>query len=179
MKQSPNNTSTNEQKDGSFCIQCDITPVSPPKLDSIRNAAERGETDAQFILAEFYYKCYEESGGEVYLNEAVSWYQEAAGHGDPRAQFEIGWCYHEGRGVEEDLEKAVSWYKISAEQGYSEAQYWLGWCCQHGKGVEEDMEEAVKWFRAAAKQGCGDAIDDLRDLDCDVTEYETIMLVGR
>ena len=74
---------------------------------------------------------------------------------------------------------AVSWYRIAAEQGYPEAQYWLGWCCQYGKGVEEDREEAVKWFRAAAEQGCEDAIEDLRDLGCDVSEYERNTLTDR
>lgn len=181
MKQSSNNdTRQNEKQDVFFPVQCAVKQAVAPGLEQLLRAAAPGDPEAEFRLAEYYYKCYEEGDdGEKALKEAVKWYRKAAGKGSAGAQFELGWCYQEGRGVEEDPEKAVGWFRIAAEQGYPEAQYWLGWCYQYGKGVEEDMEEAVKWFRAAAKQGCGDAIDDLRDLDCDVTEYETIMLVGR
>ena len=180
MKQSPNNTHRNEQKDGSFPVPCAMDPVAAPELEQLLHAAAQGDPDAQFQLAEYCFKSYEEGdGGEKALAEAVKWYQKAAGNGSAGAQFEIGWCYQEGRGVEEDPEKAVSWYRIAAEQGYPEAQYWLGWCCQYGKGVEEDREEAVKWFRAAAEQGFEDAIEDLRDLGCDVSEYERNMLTER
>ena len=180
MKQSPNNTPTNEQKDDAFPVPCAMDPAAAPELEQLLHAAAQGDPDAQFQLAECCYKSYEEGdGGEKALAEAVKWYQKAAGNGSAGAQFEIGWCYQEGRGVEEDPEKAVSWYRIAAEQRYPEAQYWLGWCCQYGKGIEEDMEEAVKWFRAAAEQGFEDAIEDLRDLDCDVSEYERKMLTER
>ena len=134
-------------------------------LVSLRLAAEQGDADAQFRLAEFYYKRHEECcGAEADLEEAVKWYQEAAGRGDARAQFEIGWFYQSGEGIGEDHEKAVGWYRISAEQGYARAQYWLGWCYQYGWGVEADLEEAVKWYGIAAEQGNEEALEDLMEL---------------
>ena len=144
MKQSPNNTQANERKDGSFPVPCAMDPAAAPELEQLLRAAAQGDPDAQFQLAELFYRNYEEGdGGEKALDEAVKWYQKAAGNGSAGAQFEIGWCYQEGR------------------------------------GVEEDREEAVKWFRAAAEQGCEDAIEDLRDLGCDVSEYERNMLTER
>ena len=182
MKQSSSNDiRQNEKQDVVFPVQRAVETTVTPELEHLLQAAAQGDPDAEFQLAEYYYKSYEEGdGGEKALAEAVKWYQKAAGKGSARAQFELGWCYLEGRGVEEDPEKAVGWFRIAAEQGDPEAQYWLGWCCQYGKGVGEDVEEAVKWFRAAARQGYEDAIDDLRGLDCDVTEYgKTTMLVDR
>ena len=137
--------------------------------DLLRRAAEQGDADAQFMLAELYYRWYDEGDGlEDDLAEAVKWYQEAAGHGHAGAQFELGWCYQSGNGVGEDLEKAVEWYRIAAEQGYAPAQYWLGWCCRYGKGTEADPAEAVRWFRHAAEQGYEDALEDLMDPGCNL-----------
>ena len=141
------------------------------RIVSLRQAAEQGDADAQFRLAEHYYKNYDECGGvEEDLAEAVKWYQEAAGLGDARAQFEIGWLYQCGEGVEEDHEKAVEWYRISADQGYAGAQYWLGWCYRYGVGVEPVMGEAVIWYRLAAEQGNEEAREDLMDLNPGITE---------
>ena len=181
MKQkTSNNISRNGKKDGFFPVQRTMESAVTSELEQLFPAVAHDDPEAQFQVAEYYYKLYEEGcGGEKALAEAVKWYQKAAGNGCAEAQFEIGWCYQEGRGVEENPEKAVSWYRIAAEQGCPEAQYWLGWCYLYGKGVEGDMEEAVKWFRAAAEQGYEDAIDDLRDLDRDVNGYETIIMVGR
>ena len=135
------------------------------ELVSLRHAAEQGDADAQFRLAEFYYKRYEDCcGAEEELEEAVRWYQEAAGRGDARAQFEIGWFYQSGEVIGEDHEKAVAWYRISAEQGYARAQYWLGWFYRYGCGVDPDMEEAVKWYGIAAEQGNEEALEDLIEL---------------
>ena len=134
---------------------------------SLRRAAEQGDADAQFMLAELFYRRYDEGDGlEDDLAEAVKWYQEAAGHGHAGAQFEIGWCYQSGNGVGEPPEKAVEWYRIAADQGYAPAQYWLGWCCRYGKGTEADPAEAVRWFRRAAEQGYEDAMEDLMDQGC-------------
>ena len=142
-------------------------------FDSLLRAAEQGDANAQFILAELFYKMYEEGDGtEKDLEEAVKWYQASAGRGDARAQFEIGWCYHSGVGVEEAPEKAVEWYRLAAEQGYAKAQYWLGWCYLYGMGVGTDMIEAVKWYRLAAAQGYGDALEDLADLGADVSTLD-------
>ncbi|MDR2763209.1 MAG: sel1 repeat family protein, partial [Planctomycetaceae bacterium] len=53
---------------------------------------------------------------------------EKAKNGDAAAQFTLGLCYYDGKGVTKDLIEAVKWYRKAAEQGNSKAQYILGLC---------------------------------------------------
>eukprot|EP01043_Picozoa_sp_COSAG02_P058352 COSAG02_NODE_7248_length_3097_cov_22.393596_1_plen_490_part_00 len=84
-------------------------------------------------------------------------YRMMATQGDSEAQYKLGNCYYQGRGVEEDKAEAVKWYQRAAEQGHSAAQCRLGDCYLHGDGVEDDKAEAVKWFQKAVDQGDSDA----------------------
>jgi TPR repeat protein len=81
----------------------------------------------------------------------------AAENGDARAQFDLGICYENGRGVAKDAAEAVNWFQRAAEQGCGEAQYALG-CCYHGEdGFPKNQGNAVKWWAKAAAQGFADA----------------------
>ncbi len=53
--------------------------------------------------------------------KAVKLYRKAAEQGHANAQFCLGCCYFEGKGVEEDKTEAVKWYRKAAEQGYARA----------------------------------------------------------
>ena len=79
-------------------------------------------------------------------------YKAKAEQGDAEAQFDLGFCYDDGRGVEKDYGEAVKWYRKAAEQGHAPAQFNLGYCYANGQGVRKDKEEAVKWYRKAAEQ---------------------------
>ncbi len=79
-------------------------------------------------------------------------YKASAEQGDAEAQFNLGWCYDDGRGVAKDKVEAVKWYRKAAEQNYTPAQSNLGWCYDNGQGVAKDYVEAVKWYRQAAEQ---------------------------
>jgi len=185
MIQHPNRKPEPEQNGGASGLPCrmetetlryaaDGSSGSPGAgFGSLRRAAEQGDAEAQFHLAERHYKRYDEGGVEKDLKEAVKWYQASAGRGNAGAQFEIGWLYYEGKGVESDSEKAVKWYRLAAEQGYDKAQYWLGWCFRYGIGVGRNMDEAVTWCRLAAEQGNEDALEDLVDLESDVSGRES------
>ena len=73
MKQSPDNTPRTEQKNDAFPVQCDVGPAAAPELEQLRHAAAQGDPDAQFQLAELFYRNYEEGdGGEKALDEAVN-----------------------------------------------------------------------------------------------------------
>ena len=87
------------------------------------------------------------------LGEALKWYRMAAAQGDARAQFNIGWIYHHGRGLPPDAVEAAKWYGLAADQGNSHAQALLGLAYGMGTGVKEDHGIAAKWFRRAADQG--------------------------
>ena len=78
-------------------------------------------------------------------------YKASAEQGDAEAQFNLGWCYDDGRGVAKDYAEAVKWYRQAAEQGHAEAQYNLGCGYANGQGVAKDKVEAYVWFSMAAR----------------------------
>ena len=60
--------------------------------------------------------------------EQVRALRAQAEQGDATAQYNLGVCYANGKGVEKDAEEAVKWYHKAAEQGNARAQYNLGVC---------------------------------------------------
>jgi len=62
----------------------------------------------------------------------ASRYLKAATLGDPKAQFNIGLGYQEGRGVAKDEKLAFTWYRKAAVQGDAGAQNKLGYCYNEG-----------------------------------------------
>ena len=79
-------------------------------------------------------------------------YKAKAEQGDAEAQFNLGFCYDDGRGVRKDYGEAVKWYRKAAEQNFVPAQFNLGYCYANGQGVRKDKAEAVEWYRKAAEQ---------------------------
>lgn len=87
--------------------------------------------------------------------------RDAAEDGDPKAMFEIGSRYAEGRGVKHDMARAAEWYKRAADLGYAPAQYRIGNFHEKGIGVERDIAVAKTWYEKAAKQGNASAMHNL------------------
>ena len=83
---------------------------------------------------------------------ALKYWRKNAALGNAEAQYILGGCYSQGKGVAKDEAEAVKWYRKAAEQNYAEAQSNLGYCYQNGQGVVKDYTEAVKWYRKAAEQ---------------------------
>jgi TPR repeat protein len=88
-------------------------------------------------------------------------YKAKAEQGDAEAQFNLGFCYDDGRGVKKDYGEAVKWYRKAAEQNFAPAEFNLGYCYANGQGVRKDKEESVKWFRRAAEQNYAPAQSNL------------------
>ena len=108
-------------------------------------AAERGDTEAQKILGDFYL----DGGRESDYKEALVWYKKAADNGNSKAMGNIGYLYLHGFGVTKDVEEAEKWYARSAEEGNAISQYNLGVSYQDGKGVEENKNKAEALFLKA------------------------------
>ncbi|MCO5146618.1 MAG: peptidoglycan-binding protein [Aquamicrobium sp.] len=87
--------------------------------------------------------------------------REAAAGGDPKALYEIGNRYAEGRGVAADPAKAAEWYGKAAEDGLAPAQYRLGSFYEKGIGVGRDIAAAKKWYAQAAEAGNASAMHNL------------------
>lgn len=62
---------------------------------------------AQLMLGKIYYYG---RGVEQNFEEAVAWYESAAGQGNLEAMYRLGDCYYHGKGVEQNREKAMYWY---------------------------------------------------------------------
>jgi len=69
-----------------------------------------------------------------------------AEHGNPVAQFYVGFMFETGRGVPQNYTEAAMWYRRAAEQGHGGAQYSIGLLYDKGFGVPRDIVEANKWL---------------------------------
>lgn len=85
----------------------------------------------------------------------------AAEAGDPKAFFEIGNRYAEGRGVTEDPSAAARWYESAADAGLAPAQYRLANMLEKATGVERDVVRAMELYEAAAAKGNSSAMHNL------------------
>lgn len=120
-------------------------------------AAEQGNAEAQYRLAECYAKA---EGLERDYEKAFGWMMKAAEQGCPLAQMCIGFYYDAGIGVQKDTDEGKKWVNQSfdavhklAEQGNAEAQLYLATCYGSGIGIEQDKEMALEWNRKSAENG--------------------------
>ena len=96
------------------------------------------------------------SDAQKNLDDAES-YRAQAERGDPRAQYELGHLFFEGRGVPQDYEESVYWYRAAADQGWVPALSSLGFMYEQGLGVPKDNAEALVYYQKAADHGDADA----------------------
>lgn len=100
--------------------------------------------------------CYEYERGEYGVQENVEWFRTYAEQGIPDAQYNVGMCYEEGKGVEKNVDEAARWYLMAAEKGNIDAQVRLGVIYSNKVFFTHDEKEyleAAKWYLLAAEQG--------------------------
>ena len=133
-----------------ICIICIVFLLCIP-IFLIINLFSLHNAEAQYSIGKRYFE------EDRNYKKAVKRYRKAAEQGFTDAQFYLGMCYKNGKGVEQDYTEAMKWYHKAAEQGNAGALYNLGLCYETSQGVEQDFAEAVKWYRKAAKLGNADA----------------------
>ncbi|MCY4121223.1 MAG: tetratricopeptide repeat protein, partial [Acidobacteria bacterium] len=101
-------------------------------IAAARALAERGDADAQALLAEAYY--FGNAVAQDYV-EAARWSRLAAEQGHAVGQALLGEAYFFGNGVTQDYVEAVRWAGLAAEQGYAVGQARLGAAYYYGLGV--------------------------------------------
>lgn len=86
----------------------------------LKKAAEGGHVLAQFTLGTIF----ERGNNAVYqdVGQAEYWYSQAAGQGDPGAQFNLGYLCLQ---TSERQEEGIEWMKKAADQGDEAAQEYL------------------------------------------------------
>jgi TPR repeat protein len=122
-----------------------------PSIQRLRLQAERGNVEAQFVLAQVY-----DRGRDVPkdMTEAVRWYRLAAMQGDMFAENALGDNYWEGTGVPKDDREAARWWQLAAAQGFAPAQHSLGKMLSGGgQDVPTDTIQAYMWLALSAAQG--------------------------
>lgn len=99
-------------------------------LSWLRKAADQGNPDHEFLLAEVIDTQSSSTGvpNRGKQEEAVSWYRKAAEQGHPEAQSKLADCYMGARGVALDPVEAYKWALLS-ERG-----------CEGAKGVKTSLK---------------------------------------
>ena len=125
--------------------------------DIIERDANHGDTEALYLIADFYINGMGEDQFGMDVERGLKIYEELSSKGNAHAYYMLGRLY--GRGpVEQDFEKAVMYYKKSAEAGHPDAQYAVGCIYNDGLIGEVNKEEATKWIELAAGQNQRDAL---------------------
>ena len=94
-------------------------------LKEIKQAAESGDAEARYELAELYEwsdECLRQ-GVPQKQDEAYKWFKRAAVQGKPEAMYIVGTMYETGKGVPQNIAKACQWYKKLAENLLCEPEY--------------------------------------------------------
>jgi TPR repeat protein len=91
----------------------------------------------------------------------------AAKAGNKQAQFDVGLCYDEGKGVRKDSYEAFKWFKEAALQGHAKAQNAVGICYENGEGVVKNLSEAIRWYELAISNGSDKALLSLAGVYAD------------
>ncbi len=58
-------------------------------------------------------------------DQGIKQLRKAAEQGHADAQYFLGHCYHNGKGVEQDDVKAAEWWRKAADQGFELAKEYL------------------------------------------------------
>ena len=125
-------------------------------LSACREAALKGDTDAQLIIGDIYLSG-DAGGVNQDAEEAIIWYEMAAKQGVMEAKYKLGIMYKDGIGIAKHLLLAHVQFVTAALQGHAEAQFTLGKMHANGEGTPKNDIQAFRWYSMAAKQGYAEA----------------------
>lgn len=87
------------------------------------------------------------SNAIYYAKLALPWLLEQAVAGNAFAQYNLGFCYSDGRGVPQDDHKAAQLYELACMQGHQGAGINLAISHELGEGVERNAVLASEYFQ--------------------------------
>lgn len=150
-------------------------------IEILRNAAEKGDAEAQFTLGAIYAGARYDYTEKIWdnrtmmdtkpdLERAAYWYDQSANQGHKTALNNLGLAYKKGEGVNKDLVKATEYIRKSAEMGNAHAQLNYGDMFRDGDvwyrtepdsisgeslliNVKPDIEKAKEWWEKALQNG--------------------------
>jgi hypothetical protein len=150
-------------------IATDADKVESSELAKWRDAAEKGDLNAQAKLGVMYYWG---EGAPMDWNEAQVWLRKASERGNPDAQAKLGAMCFLGQGGPRNLEESLHWFRLAAEQGEPYAQGCMGVMYAVGEGVPKDLVQAYVWLVQAQAGGDSDAAEPLQQVKLHLTEAQ-------
>lgn len=112
--------------------------------------AKNGNTEAQYELANQYYK----GIGQIQsYSNAFVWYKRAAEKNHLASCYALGTMYEEGKGCTQNQRLAFSYYIQAAERGNELSQLKVAKMFDEGEGVIENKSRAYLWYRICAERG--------------------------
>ncbi|XP_031575176.1 uncharacterized protein LOC116308817 [Actinia tenebrosa] len=127
---------------------------SNSKSLSLNEAASSFQTTSDECTAQCQNKLGVKYAARRQYQEAFALFQQASVHGHSLAQFNLGLCYENGKGIDRDLEKAAECYKKAAALNHSGALYNLALFHMDGIGtLPKDQTRALELLELAAKAG--------------------------
>lgn len=130
--------------------ELDGTPDVARALVWYQQAAESGEADASWALADLYRNGLDMP---VDLEKAVFWYGRAAAQGHAEAMYDLGLLHMEGGIVDPDPALAAQWFEQAADAGIARALFMLGTLYERGVDGAPDLDTARAWYVLAADAG--------------------------
>ncbi|PUZ47622.1 hypothetical protein GQ55_7G181000 [Panicum hallii var. hallii] len=85
--------------------------------------------------------------------QAIRWFYPSASAGNARAQYNLGLCLQNGKGIKRNQKEAAKWYLRAAEGGNVRAMYNICLCYSYGEGLAQDPVRAKRWLQLAADCG--------------------------
>jgi len=107
--------------------------------DFVKLVAELGDMNAQYNLADLYYRG--EGMPQDYAG-AFKWYKKAAEQGHPGAQYGLGFMYYRGEGVPQNYIEGYVWSSVASAKNAKDANQQLAFI--RSKMTPEQIAEAEK-----------------------------------
>ncbi len=93
--------------------------------------------------------------------EAYCFLKPLAERGSSKAQYSLGWMYHNGYGLKINDEAAYFWWSQAAEKN-PDAQFAIALLFEQGLGVKKDYDKAASYYVSAMQNGSEDAESYIR-----------------
>ncbi len=133
------------------CIKNKTKDGSIEKLifNYIRNDAEKGNAEAQYILGAMYYNGFLVK--KSYEN-AVKFLENSAGQEFAEAMYFLSFMYFKGEGVEKNLDESFDWLLKATKKGHAESQCRLGCWYFENEEIEINtrIRKSIYWLRLAS-----------------------------
>jgi TPR repeat protein len=122
----------------------------------LRELAENGDVESQFILGKLLYESAPSELNEVIdpdLEESLYWFTKAAQAGHIKAQGNLGMMNLKGVGTVQNLHEGFHWLSKVADSGHTKSKYHVGSMLLTGKGVVKNISKGLALLLEAANEG--------------------------